>query len=402
MLDYFREAWIVFRSHKVRSFLTTLGIFIGVTTIIIIFTIIKSINSYIVGEFSQLGSTTIYVDKLPWVITENFFEYRNRPPITLKEYKILQRRLLATRWISPVAGYQRTVTFKKEVLEEVPVLGCNEHYPEVGNVSAAYGRWFTEQEVRSARPVCVLGSEVVKELFGKADPLGKRVKINGYPYRVIGVLEKKGKFFGFDMDKQVIIPYTAMRGFAYRWRGISIGIKIPPDADLDGVKEEVRGIMRAVRKIAPGDEDNFSINQQDMLTDFYKQITGTAYIVIFIIGAISLIVGGIGIMNIMLVSVTERTKEIGIRKAVGATRRHILLQFLTESVTISSIGGILGVVAGVLLAHIPLSLMKLSASVSILTVVIGYGFSAFVGIVSGLYPAQKAARQNPVEALRYE
>ncbi len=402
MLDYFREAWIVFRSHKVRSFLTTLGIFIGVTTIIIIFTIIKSINSYIVGEFSQLGSTTIYVDKLPWVITENFFEYRNRPPITLREYKTLQRRLLATRWISPVAGYQRTVTFKKEVLEEVPVLGCNEHYPEVGNVSAAYGRWFTEQEVRSARPVCVLGSQVVKELFGRADPLGKRVKINGYPYRVIGVLEKKGKFFGFDMDKQVIIPYTAMRGFAYRWRGISIGIKIPPDADLDGVKEEVRGIMRAVRKIAPGDKDNFSINQQDMLTDFYKQITGTAYIVIFIIGAISLIVGGIGIMNIMLVSVTERTKEIGIRKAVGATRRHILLQFLTESVTISSIGGILGVIAGVLLAHIPLSLMKLSASVSILTVIIGYGFSAFVGIVSGLYPAQKAARQNPVEALRYE
>ncbi|RMF61188.1 MAG: FtsX-like permease family protein [Calditrichaeota bacterium] len=402
MIDYFREAWLVFRSHKVRSFLTTLGIFIGVTTIIIIFTIIKSINTYIVGEFSQLGSTTIYVDKFPWVITENFFEYRNRPPITLREYQVLKRKLVGIRWISPIVNYQRKVTYRDEVLEQVMIVGSNEVYPEVGNISADVGRWFTAQEVRSARAVCVLGVQVVEELFGKEDPLGKRIKINGYPYKVIGLLEKKGKFFGFDMDKQVMIPYTSMRGYAYRWRGISIGIKIPPEMDLDAVKEEVRGIMRSARKIPPGEKDNFSINQQDMLTDFYKQITGTAYIVIFIIGGISLIVGGIGIMNIMLVSVTERTREIGIRKAVGATRSHILLQFLTESVTISSIGGILGVIAGVLLANIPLSMMKLSASVSVTTVLIGYGFSAFVGIVSGLYPAQKAARQNPVEALRYE
>ena len=402
MLEYLRQAWDAFRAHKVRSFLTTLGIFIGVTTIIIIFTIIKSINSYIIGEFTQLGSTTIYVDKLPWVITENYFEYRNRPPITLKEYKALRKKLTDIRWISPIAGFQRKVSFNKEVLEEVPILGCNEHYPEIGNISAEIGRWFTAQEVRSARPVAVLGSQVVEELFGKKDPLGKRIKINGYPYRVIGILEKKGKFFGFDMDKQVIIPYTAMQGYAYRWRGISIGIKVPTDFDLDAVKDEVTGIMRLVRRIGPKDRDNFSINQQDMLTDFYNRITGTAYIVIFIIGAISLVVGGIGIMNIMLVSVTERTREIGIRKAVGATRRRILLQFLTESVTISSLGGILGVVSGVLLAQIPLGVMHLQASVSIWTVVIGFGFSVFVGVVSGLYPAHRAAGLNPVEALRYE
>ena len=179
-------------------------------------------------------------------------------------------------------------------------------------------------------------------------------------------------------------------------------MKVENANDLEDMKEETRGIMRRVRKLSPKEDDNFAINQQDMLTSFYKQITTTSYIVIFIVGGISLLVGGIGIMNIMLVSVTERIREIGIRKAVGATRTQIMLHFLFESVVISALGGVIGMILGVLSSDVPLNLMKLDASVSSATVILGLGFSTFVGIVSGVYPAYKAANLNPIDALRHE
>ncbi|NIV03384.1 hypothetical protein GWN26_03255 [Candidatus Saccharibacteria bacterium] len=294
MIEYLRFAWTAFKANKIRFFLTTLGVFIGVTTIIIIFTIIQSINEYIADEVAAFGTTTIYIDKFPWVITENYFEYRNRPPITLKEYEALDRNVTYTHWISPIAGYRRNVKYRNERLERVLVTGCNERYPETNNVVADIGRWFTASEVRSARLVCVIGRNIWDELFRKQDAVGKRLKINGYPYRVIGIMEKKGNLFGFNMDNQIIVPYTAMRGYAYTWRGISIAMKVDRPAKLEGLKHEAQGILRRVRKVSPQEEDNFAINQQNMLTDFYNQITGTAYIVIFLIGAVSLVVGGIG------------------------------------------------------------------------------------------------------------
>ncbi|MFN2126332.1 MAG: ABC transporter permease, partial [Anaerolineales bacterium] len=386
----------------IRFLLTTLGILLGVTAIIVIFTAIQSINTYVEGEFSSIGSASLYLDKFPWVITNNYWEFRNRPEITVEDYKNMKDRVPTARWVSPQIEAMRTVTYRGKSLEDVYTIGTNDQYAFTDDAITDIGRFFTEMEVYRANPVCVIGQNVMDELFEKENPIGKRIKINGYPHRVVGVLEKKGSFFGFNIDNQVIIPYTTFQGISFHRRGISIAFRADNPRDIDNMREEIRGEMRRLRKIPPAEPDNFSINQQDMLTEFYNKITGTSYLVVFIIAAISLVVGGIGIMNIMLVSVTERTKEIGIRKAIGATRRNILFQFLSESVTISSIGGIIGIILGVLIAQFLLSYIKLDASVSLTTIFIGYFFSAIVGVISGMYPAYRAARLNPIDALRYE
>jgi len=402
MGEYIQFAWIALKENKIRSLLTTLGIIIGVTTIILIFTLIQSINKYVEGEFANIGSTSVYVSKFPWVITGNFFELRNRPPVTISEYEALKNYSTLARWISPNIQAMRTVEYRSKSLDDVLTVGCNEEFSETNNVATAFGRWFTPLDVTHGRYVCIIGETVRNELFDKEDPLGKRVKVGGHPYKVIGVMEKKGNFFGFNMDNQVLIPFTAFQGYALHRRGITVAMKVENADYLEDMKEETRGIMRRVRKLSPKEDDNFAINQQDMLTNFYKQVTTTSYIVIFVVGGISLLVGGIGIMNIMLVSVTERIKEIGVRKAVGATRGQIMLHFLFESVVISALGGVIGMILGVLSSDVPLSMMKLDASVSSATVILGLGFSTFVGIVSGMYPAYKAANLNPIDALRHE
>ena len=401
-LEYLRFSYESLSANKIRFLLTTLGILLGVTAIIVIFTAIQSINAYVEGEFSSIGSASLYLDKFPWVITNNYWEFRNRPEITVEDYKNMKDRVPTARWVSPQIEAMRTVTYRGKSLEDVYTIGTNDQYAFTDDAITDIGRFFTEMEVYRANPVCVIGQNVMDELFEKENPIGKRIKINGYPHRVVGVLEKKGSFFGFNIDNQVIIPYTTFQGISFHRRGISIAFRADNPRDIDNMREEIRGEMRRLRKIPPAEPDNFSINQQDMLTEFYNKITGTSYLVVFIIAAISLVVGGIGIMNIMLVSVTERTKEIGIRKAIGATRRNILFQFLSESVTISSIGGIIGIILGVLIAQFLLSYIKLDASVSLTTIFIGYFFSAIVGIISGMYPAYRAARLNPIDALRYE
>jgi putative ABC transport system permease protein len=400
--EYLRFSYESLSANKIRFLLTTLGILLGVTAIIVIFTAIQSINTYVEGEFSSIGSASLYLDKFPWVITNNYWEFRNRPEITVEDYKNMKDRVPTARWVSPQIEAMRTVTYRGKSLEDVYTIGTNDQYAFTDDAITDIGRFFTEMEVYRANPVCVIGQNVMDELFEKENPIGKRIKINGYPHRVVGVLEKKGSFFGFNIDNQVIIPYTTFQGISFHRRGISIAFRADNPRDIDNMREEIRGEMRRLRKIPPAEPDNFSINQQDMLTEFYNKITGTSYLVVFIIAAISLVVGGIGIMNIMLVSVTERTKEIGIRKAIGATRRNILFQFLSESVTISSIGGIIGIILGVLIAQFLLSYIKLDASVSLTTIFIGYFFSAIVGVISGMYPAYRAARLNPIDALRYE
>ncbi|GAB4370515.1 MAG: ABC transporter permease [Calditrichia bacterium] len=402
MMEHLRFSYDALTANKIRSFLTTLGILLGVTAIIVIFTAIQSINNYVEGEFSNLGSATLYLSKFPWAQGGDFWKYRNRPDITLDDYQQLKGEIRLASAISPLIEAMRTVEYRNKNLEDVYTVGCNEQYVVTNDAETQYGRFFTEMEVYRAHPVCVIGQKVWEELFGTSDPLGKRIKINGHPHKIIGILEEKGNFFGFNMDNQVIIPYTTFKGISFHRRGITVVFRARDPMLIDQLKDEIRGTMRRIRKIPPGEEDNFAINQQNMLTDLYKKITGTSYLIIFIIGAISLVVGGIGIMNIMLVSVTERTKEIGIRKAVGATRKNILLQFLSESVTLSSIGGIIGIIIGYLIGQYLLNLIKLDASVSLATIIIGYGFSAMVGIISGMYPAYKAARLNPIDALRYE
>jgi putative ABC transport system permease protein len=400
--EYTRFAFDAIFVNKIRSLLTTLGILLGVTAIIVIFTAIQSINSYVEGEFSAIGSSTLYLSKFPWVQSGDFWKYRNRPAVTIDDYKKIKDRIEYAKWMSPQVEALRTVEYRNKSLEDVYTVGCSEQYVETNTSITEVGRFFTASEVHRGRQVGVIGQGVSEELFDNEDPIGKRIKINGYPVKVIGILEKKGSFFGFNMDNQVIVPYTTFKGMSFHRRGIDVVFRAETPELMGDLESEIRGEMRRIRKISPKVEDNFSINQQNMLTDLYHKITSTSYLIVFIIGTISLIVGGIGIMNIMLVSVTERTREIGIRKATGARKGNIMMQFLSESVAISSIGGILGIIIGVGLGQYLLHFIKLEASVSPSTIIIGYGFSAIVGIISGLYPAYKAAKLNPIDALRYE
>jgi putative ABC transport system permease protein len=370
--EYFVMAWMALKSHKMRSALTTLGILIGVTTIITIFTTIQGMNEYVIGELSNIGSSTVYVEKWPWVIRGDFWRYRNRKEVTYKEYEALAKYSKTADYISPAVWALRTVKYKNEVYERVPVLGTNEQYKDTDNVAPADGRFLTEMDVYRNHKVCVLGDEVAKNLFKDESPIGKRVKVGSDKYRVIGVNEKQGQVFGQSMDNYVLVPYGTFRRVMSGHRGMRISMTVSDVSKLEDMKDEIRGL------------------------------TGTLFAIIFVIGGISLLVGGIGITNIMLVSVTERTKEIGIRKAIGARRRNILSQFIIESIAIASIGGIIGIILGYFGGSIVLSQMELNTGVSLSVIMVGFGFSSFVGVAAGFYPAWKAAKMNPIDSLHFE
>ena len=400
--EYLLMAWTAFRAHKLRSTLTTLGIFIGVTTIITIFITIQGLNEYVIGELSNIGSSKIFIQKYPWVIKGDFWKYRNRKNITYKEYEALLKYSKVADYICPRVFSQRTIKYKNETLENILIIGTTDQYKDTDNISPEKGRFFTELDVHRNHRVCIIGYEVAKNFFENENAIGKRVKIGDAKYRVVGTLEKLGTIFGQNIDNWVFVPIGSFKRAISGHIDLQIALSVLDYTKIEDMKDETRGILRKVRKIAPGEEDDFAINQQDQLTDLYKQLTSTLFAIVFIIGGISLVVGGIGIMNIMLVSVTERTKEIGLRKAIGARRINILFQFLIESIFITSIGGILGIIFGYLAGLGVLSKMNLSTSISILSIIIGFGFSSMVGIIAGFYPAWKGAKLNPIDSLRYE
>ncbi len=400
--EYFIMAWQALSSHKLRSFLTTLGIMIGVATIITIWTTIEGLNAYVFGQLSNIGANTVYVQKYPWVIKGDFWKYRNRKNITYKEYQALLDHCTLADHISPEIFAMKTVSYRNNKFENIFVIGTNEEYAFTANLAPAAGRFLTELDVRNNRYVCVLGGEVADRLFERENPLGHRIRIGDRKYQVVGVLEKKGNFFGQSMDNFIIVPMGTFRRVYGSFRDMRIAVMTNRPERLEEMKDQIRGILRRVRKLPPTKPDDFAINQQDMLTNLYKSLTSSLFAIVFVIGGISLLVGGIGIMNIMLVSVAERTREIGIRKAIGASRKNILSQFLLEAVVISSLGGLIGLIFGFIGGSIILSQMQLTSGVSLLAITIGFGFSTTVGVLAGFYPAYKAAGLNPIESLRYE
>ncbi len=387
-------------SNKLRAFLTLLGIIIGVTTVIGIFSLTQGLDKSFGNEISSLGSDVLYVQKFPWFSRPNQDEFRNRRDITMKEVRALKKSATLALAVSPSVGTSRTVRRGNKSLEGVSINGTDEE--KTSNTYPAYGRDLTAIDVTYRRNVCVIGSAVAENLFPGEDPLGKRLKIAGYPFTVVGVLEKQGDLFGMNQDQEIRIPIGVFFKLFGTRRSITIMVKVSDPTIIDDAKEEIRGILRSVRRLEPQEEDDFGINQMDMIMQMYKSLTGALHAAAIGVGAISLLVGGIGIMNIMLVSVTERTREIGIRKALGARKVNLLWQFLIESVTISAVGGLIGVGLGFALGGLVAAISPLPSTVSLWSVLLGIGFSSTVGIFFGLYPASKAARLNPIEALRYE
>jgi putative ABC transport system permease protein len=387
-------------SNKLRAILTLLGIIVGVATVIGIISLTQGLDKAFGEQISSLGSDVLYIQKFSWFERDNWDEIRNRKDLTMKEVDALKEQATFAKAVSPSVGTRRTVKFGNKSLERVQVNGTDEE--KTGTVFVKYGRDLSVLDVENRRNVCVIGWAVADELFENQDPVGQVIKIAGYPFKIIGVLEKQGEVFGHTQDQEVRIPIGVFFKIFGRNRWITIQVKIQDPAVMEDAKDQIRGILRRVRKVAPDAEDDFSINQMDQIMDLYNRLTSTLYAAAIGVGAISLLVGGIGIMNIMLVSVTERTREIGIRKAIGARRWDILSQFLMESVVISALGGVIGILAGVGLGKLVEAVSPLPATITLWSVFLGIGFSSAVGIFFGIYPASKAARLDPIEALRYE
>ena len=390
-------------ANKMRSFLTTLGIVIGITTVIGIHSIIQGLNKSFYTSISALGSDTLYIGKFSWMSRSDWLEARNRKDLTLeREGNAIMRYATLAKAVAPTVSARRTVKYGSEKVKNADITGTTEEYANTSNIVPEYGRMLTKQDVDHRRKLCVIGWEIADKLFKNKNPLGQRIFIGSYKFRVIGILEKRGNILGNNLDTEVIIPIGLFQKLYGSRRWLTIEVKVADPALIEAAKDEITGILRRVRKVPPGKENDFAINQQDMIADLYKRLTTALYAVAFGVGSIALIVGGIGIMNILLVSVTERTREIGIRKAIGAKNKDILWQFLIESLAVSALGGIIGIICGFLLAKGVASATFLSATVSPVSIVIGMVFIGMVGIFFGIFPAYKAAKLDPIQALRYE
>ena len=399
----FGISWAAIRANKLRSILTTLGIVIGIVTVTLMGTAIEGLNKSFMNSISSLGADVFFVDRSAW-FNNNEGDWRKsmrRRPFKLADASTLAGQLTLSSAVAPVAESGAKVEFERRSSGRVQIVGTTEQYLPTSGVGISAGHFFSAAEAAGGRPVCVIGTTVATNLFGAVSPLGQRIKIGPQSFEVVGVLERQGSFMGmFNLDNRAIIPIQQFMSTLWNNPDITIQVKARQLAELDEAREELRHTMRRIRRLAPGDPDDFAINQQDQFVAMFQRVGGTIAAVGFFITGLSLFVGGIGIMNIMFVSVAERTKEIGIRKAIGAKRRTILLQFLTEAGCICLMGGLIA-----LAIAWPLTLVMqqfLPASMSLTVAGVALLVSLVTGVVSGFLPAWRAARMNPVDALRSE
>jgi len=401
-----RMTFDAIRANKLRSTLTLLGISVGIFSVISVMTAIKTLESSIESGLNVFGTNTFLITKDPAIQFGGNEKYRNRKNIDLDQYLQLKERAKLPILVSGGDETERVrvVTYKDKKTKQAPrVSGGDSGTLRTVNTYIADGRNLTDEDVHLSRSVCIIGADVVDILFPFEDPLGKVIQLQGINFTVVGVTERQGQSFGQSQDNYVFMPVTT---FLQRFRGksYSLGITVESESSemYSETLDEVIGVLRAIRKVPPGEENDFEITTNDELMETFGTFTGSIKIFAFSISVIALIVAGIGIMNIMLVSVTERIKEIGIRKAIGATRSHILFQFLTESVFLCQIGGIIGVIFGVAAGNIISLVAKVPAVIPFDWAIYGVISCSIIGIGFGSYPAWRAANLDPVESMRFE
>ena len=396
-------SWSAIRANKLRSVLTTLGIVIGILTVTLMGTAIEGLNRAFFQSISFMGADVLYVHRFNFFSQsqEAWVKMEKRRQLTLEQARALEKQLTLARAVAPDAERDLPIKYKKRQSNGATIIGTTEQYLDTTSIVIAQGRFLTPVEIKGGRPVCVIGSAVATNLFPREQALGNKVTIGQQAFEVVGVMEHQGSILdGGSLDNQAIVPLSLFTASFWSTPDYGIRVKVKDLAQLEDAKEEIRCVMRGIRRLAPGDPDDFGIHQQDQFVQIFHQIAGTIAAIGLFITGLSLFVGGIGIMNIMFVSVAERTREIGIRKAIGAKRRSILLQFLMEAASICLLGGMLGLG---LAWPLTLVLQKfMPATLSLLVVSLALGVALVTGVLSGFFPAWRAARMNPVDALRNE
>ena len=396
------------KTNRLRTLLTVLGVVVGIFSIIVVMTIVTMLQNTINEGFQFLSKNTFQIQKWPAIQTgghEEHLKYRNRKDITLEDFFRFESMMKNAK---AVGAYQITegkvIQFaNRETNPNTAIVGVTEGvYPSL-NLEIEKGREFRSNDIDYSNDVCVLGSYVVEKLFYDIDPVGQIIRMDGYPLRVIGTLKKKPDFFGQSVDNYVVLPITTFQSiYGKRTATVDITVMANSQADYQRTIESAIGYMRLVRKIEPGEENDFEIFSNESLIDQVNDITGPIKIGALAVSLVALIAAGVGIMNIMLVSVTERTREIGIRKAIGARKSSILIQFLIEAIILCVIGGIAGIALGIVIGNFAGSFLNAETAIPYDWVIIGITMCVIVGLIFGTYPAYKAANLDPIEALRYE
>jgi len=390
------------RAYKMRAFLTILGVVMGIMTVTGMSSIVAGLNNNVAQSVAKIGSSTIFIRPFAPGERVDDDEWRKRKAITLDEVEAIAKKpavaAIAPIQIVPVDN----VKYGTDRAQDVQVLGTTPDYESVHESYVDKGRFISQQDVNRAMPVAVIGTDIQDALFPFVDPIGKELSLDGRRFTIIGVLNKKGKFLWMTMDNYVLIPVNSLQRQDRRFNFMVANMKAASPTQIDKAIDEATEAMRRVRKLKFMQKNNFAIFAQDTFTNLYNQLTGGIYMVMIAISSIGLIVGGVGVMNIMLVSVTERTREIGVRKALGATKRDILWQFLTEAMTLTGAGGVVGILIGAVAAFLINLFSPFPAVIQPTWVIVAFSTSMAVGLTFGLWPAAKAARLDPIEALRYE
>jgi putative ABC transport system permease protein len=402
VMETFRLALDALRAHKLRSFLTLLGVILAVATLVAVMSVVAGLNFYVADRVANLGANVYLVDRFGIITSQDaWIKAQKRPLVTLEEYQRLRENMKSAANVAATDDHTMDVRSGNILLENTDLTGVTPNYAEIRNMNLAAGRFLTEGDDMHHAPVCFIGTDVVKKFFPTVDPIGKTIRAGTNTYEVVGVATEIGSAFGQSQDNYILLPFsTYYKDWHKQNDWLTIFVQAQNSEVMQESEDEARMLMRAWRHLPYDAPDNFAVFGSASIMALWNQITGNLFAVAVALTAVFLVVGGIVIMNIMLASVTERTREIGLRRSLGARRKHIVLQFMTESAVLAAVGGIMGLTLAYGIVAFVRAVTPIPVKTPLSAVIISLSVSTAVGLFFGIYPAMRAAKLDPIEALR--